>query len=286
MDFNYLLTQFILPSPCEEIIYQDLHIRIKRDYLIHLVVSGNKWRKLEGHLLHYLKSNYTNISSIGGAHSNHLHALAWTCNQLKIPCELYIYGHPENNLSPTMHDALLWNAKLNLISRSQKETIGESMAKNNTYWIGEGGIGPSADLGIAKLLAEFPKDFDHKNNIIAIAYGSGTTLNAILNQTQHVKLACLSPVKGKVHLDPSNRIIILEESIQVAFGGFNKKLLTFITSFYENTGILLDPIYTGRLMMAFTEFLQHHPQTGDIYFLHSGGLQSWIAYNKRHASKT
>ncbi|MDO9212349.1 MAG: 1-aminocyclopropane-1-carboxylate deaminase/D-cysteine desulfhydrase, partial [Methylococcales bacterium] len=49
---------------------------IKRDDLLHPIMSGNKWRKLKYSLNHALNSGADTIISMGGAYSNHLHALA------------------------------------------------------------------------------------------------------------------------------------------------------------------------------------------------------------------
>ena len=155
MTHSELIKQFILPSECQETIYQNIRLKIKRDDLIHKVVSGNKWRKLKGHLLNFNQSNNSNISSIGGVHSNHLHALAWTCHQLQIPCELYIYGHHDIKVSPTMLDCLNWNAKLHMIPRTEQESIHHKVIQSNGYWIGEGGTGKAAEIGIEKLVEEF-----------------------------------------------------------------------------------------------------------------------------------
>src|ERR1700709_1968420 len=55
---------------------QDLKVFIKRDDLIHPIISGNKWRKLKYLLKHAQVENKTHLVTFGGAYSNHLLATA------------------------------------------------------------------------------------------------------------------------------------------------------------------------------------------------------------------
>src|SRR5471030_473340 len=53
-----------------------LKVFIKRDDLIHPIISGNKWRKLKYLLKKAQSVNKTHLVSFGGAYSNHLLATA------------------------------------------------------------------------------------------------------------------------------------------------------------------------------------------------------------------
>src|SRR5471032_3323408 len=55
---------------------QDLKVFIKRDDLIHPIISGNKWRKLKYLLKSARLANKTHLVTFGGAYSNHLLATA------------------------------------------------------------------------------------------------------------------------------------------------------------------------------------------------------------------
>ena len=51
-------------------------VYIQRDDLIHPLVSGNKWRKLQYHILYARQQCKTRLVTFGGAYSNHLLATA------------------------------------------------------------------------------------------------------------------------------------------------------------------------------------------------------------------
>lgn len=56
---------------------KNIHVFVKRDDLIHPIITGNKWRKLKEYI-HFAQNNEPNsIISFGGAYSNHLYALAF-----------------------------------------------------------------------------------------------------------------------------------------------------------------------------------------------------------------
>ena len=65
---------------------------IKRDDLIHPIISGNKWRKLRLNIAKYKSSCFKGVISMGGAFSSHILALSYVCFKKDIPCVLLIRG--------------------------------------------------------------------------------------------------------------------------------------------------------------------------------------------------
>ncbi len=55
---------------------QGIEVFMKRDDLIHPIISGNKWRKLKYLLLRARAENKNHLVTFGGAYSNHLLATA------------------------------------------------------------------------------------------------------------------------------------------------------------------------------------------------------------------
>ena len=76
---------FQLPSPLVQL-HDDLFSQkkisffIKRDDLIHPVVSGNKWRKLKFNMQEAQNQHKKVLLTVGGAFSNHLAATACAAN--------------------------------------------------------------------------------------------------------------------------------------------------------------------------------------------------------------
>ena len=59
----------------------EIDVFIKREDLIHPIISGNKWRKLKYNLLEAQKKGHDKILSFGGMYSNHLHALSFAARK-------------------------------------------------------------------------------------------------------------------------------------------------------------------------------------------------------------
>lgn len=284
---KYFDDRIVLPSPLLELELSEVGstVWIKRDELIHPLISGNKWRKLQGFVNEFLHLKEPKIlASLGGMHSNHLHALAYVAFKLGKACELFVYGHSGKIPSPVLEDAKRWGAKINMVNRVEAEVLreGSELPSDEYFWIPEGGASPLAASGIVEMLNEMPKDFDQEENLIAVAIGSGSTAKYIYEHTKKIKLATFSPVKSNFVSKENARIIPLEEKNKIAFGAYDFDLVQWMGNFQKSTGVLLDPIYTGRLVKALSDHLIKVDLYKKVFILHSGGLQGWRAYSDRY----
>src|ERR1700759_396846 len=76
---------------------QGLKIFIKRDDLIHPIISGNKWRKLKYLLKQAQTENKTHLVTFGGAYSNHLLATAAAAAKFGFKSTGFVRGEEVNN---------------------------------------------------------------------------------------------------------------------------------------------------------------------------------------------
>ena len=96
---------------------------IQRDDLIHPVISGNKWRKLVGHLAEMSAQGKHILVTYGGAYSNHLVATAVAAELSGVRCIGILRGdEPFDN----HYLRVARNAGMEVIS-SLPETAGTSM---------------------------------------------------------------------------------------------------------------------------------------------------------------
>jgi 1-aminocyclopropane-1-carboxylate deaminase len=82
----------------------EIELWMKRDDLLHPIISGNKWRKLKYSLDHALSSGADTIISMGGAYSNHLHALAYAGKALGLQTIGLVRGEQPETLTPALSD--------------------------------------------------------------------------------------------------------------------------------------------------------------------------------------
>jgi len=276
-----LQNSLTLPSQLDEVYLKESNqaILIKRDDQIHPIICGNKWRKLEGHLKNYSDSGKKRILSMGGVHSNHLHALAYVCNSLNISCDLLIYGWHDGSLSPTLEDALRWSANLHPLARRDAQQVRDQNYEciqdklHAAYWIPEGGGGDAGMIGIKNLVDELPSDFDQATHLIVCPCGSGTTLNGLIKYTSNIKIVSLKNVIQDTYpMLHNERFSWLPAIENKSFGKITERTLHFLKEFNSRYGIELDLIYTAPLMQAFI-YSNLGAEYHQIYFIHTGGMQ-------------
>lgn len=74
------------------------------------LISGNKWFKLSEHLALAQQAGAGGIISLGGAYSNHLHALAAAGKRFDFPTVGLLRGHPQD--TPTVLDLKAFGMQL------------------------------------------------------------------------------------------------------------------------------------------------------------------------------
>src|ERR1700761_1176539 len=76
---------------------QGLKVFIKRDDMIHPIISGNKWRKLKYLLKQAQAENKTHLVTFGGAYSNHLLATAAAAAKFGFRSTGFVRGEEVDN---------------------------------------------------------------------------------------------------------------------------------------------------------------------------------------------
>lgn len=259
---------------------------LKRDDLLDLVISGNKWRKLKYILDHVLALNCHTIISMGGAYSNHLHALAYVGKKLGLKTAGLIRGEPQ--LTPTIADLQHWGMKVQFVSRTEYRQLRkykhwQELPGLNTgeYWLTEGGALALALQGVTESVAEIKRPYD----VICVPCGTGTTLAGVISamtpKTQALGLAALKGdqfLTGDVEAMQTKPNGNWQINYDYCFGGFaktNAELLNFMAQFTVQTGIQLEPVYTGKMLYGIYDLIQKRafPCGTRIVALHTGGLQ-------------
>ncbi|MGZ3874913.1 MAG: pyridoxal-phosphate dependent enzyme, partial [Mucilaginibacter sp.] len=76
---------------------QGIQVFLKRDDLIHPIISGNKWRKLKYLLKRAQAENKDHLVTFGGAYSNHLLATAAAAAKFGFRATGIVRGEEVNN---------------------------------------------------------------------------------------------------------------------------------------------------------------------------------------------
>lgn len=281
-----------LPSPIEKIYLNNTvgEIHIKRDDLIHPMISGNKWRKLKGLLQNFEGKE---IITYGGAFSNHLLAVASYCHLNGFHSKGIIRGKELDDSNPTLKACSQYGMKLEFIDRlsykAQTENPNNSIASTQEQLvIPEGGTTALSKIGMKDLVNELKISIPSKPLNIFCSYGTGgTALGIGHNLASGDHLTIVPAIKG-LTIDNviNNQINLLTSfnnfSIEVyptmkRYAAKDLSLFEFCEDFYLKHKLLLDPIYTGKVM--FYLYNHHIPKKDrEIVFIHTGGIQAWKGY--------
>ncbi|MBE8721073.1 1-aminocyclopropane-1-carboxylate deaminase/D-cysteine desulfhydrase [Sphingobacterium pedocola] len=282
-------------SPEQELflpLFKEKQIRVfvKRDDLIHPFISGNKWRKLKYALIDAKRNGQDTIVTFGGAWSNHL--LATACAGATFGFETFGFVRGDRVSNPVLAMCKLYGMELEFVSRTEykhKENLFLQRFEhsNKTLFIDEGGYGPQGMKGCSEIIAELKQNYDH----IFCAAGTGTTLAGLAkgiadHQLDGTLLHGIPVLKGGEFIEEEMKNLnapISQLILHTAyhFGGYAKtspELFHFIQEFVSKTGIMIEPVYTGKLFYALQDLVQKDTFLADekILILHTGGLTGFL----------
>ncbi|MFQ6575574.1 1-aminocyclopropane-1-carboxylate deaminase/D-cysteine desulfhydrase [Pseudomonas sp. UM16] len=268
-----------------------VELAVLRLDLIDPLISGNKWFKLLEHLrvAQYLAA--PGVISLGGAHSNHLHALAAAGKRFGFATAGLLRGHFQD--TPTVRDLqafgmhLHWLGYAGYRARHQPD-FWQPWQSQYPGWhcIPEGGGGPLGVKGCAQIVEQaraqlatlgWP-DYDGW----WLAAGTGTTLAGLV-----LAEGGAHPVHGALAVPMDHGVPAQVQALAGAYGyrlyeasrgGFayvDEALLAFIAACEAESGVPLEPLYTGKALLALQQQVEAGAFTPGtrLIFLHSGGLQ-------------
>ena len=266
---------------------------------------GNKYYKLKYNLEFAREQGCTTLASFGGAWSNHLAALAQVGAAQGFSTVGIVRGERPVKLSMMLLDAEAQGMQLQFISRGDYRRRHESEflaalqgRLTNCLVIPEGGTNGLAVRGTAEIVDEVAR-LSPAADLIVLPVGTGGTLAGIAAALPPgVKVLGISVLKGtgaESGLEADVEALIAATSppsplarnwsIDHRFhcGGYAKcptYLQDFILGWQRRHGMLLDPVYTGKLFYGLSQMLAQGEINADtrIVALHTGGEQGRRGY--------
>jgi len=273
---------------------QGLKVFIKRDDLIHPIISGNKWRKLKYLLKQAQTENKTHLVTFGGAYSNHLLATAAAAAKFGFRSTGFVRGEEINN--DTLFLCRLHGMNLIFTDREsyrdKQELFNQYFAAaDETFFIDEGGASALAAKGCSELVDELTDKYDH----LFCACGTGTTAAGIMNGLSQNDLDTqfhgIPVLKNGAFLRNEidsflNKPSAYHLHTNYHFGGYGKaddELIKFVKQFVASTGILIEPVYTGKMLYALYDLAaKNYFKTGSrILAIHTGGIWGLLGMKEK-----
>lgn len=269
------------------------------------LISGNKWYKLAPHLGEVRRRAASGVISLGGAHSNHLHALAAAGARFGVATVGLLRGHEQD--TPTVRDLRAFGMQLHWLgyagyrARHQAGFWAPWLARYPGYLpVAEGGLSLAAAQSCAGLVGMIGEGLAalgwHDYQQLWVAAGSGTTLaglvlgeggrrpvvGALAVPTDHGVAVAVERLLDEAGVAARRSYRLLDAS-RGGFARLDAELARFVLDFEAETGVPLEPLYTGKLLLALQETLQRGEIAGGsrIVAVHSGGLQGRRALDAR-----
>ena len=267
---------------------------IKREDLTHPEISGNKYWKMFYNVKKYLEKEVSErkIITFGGAFSNHIAAAAALGKEFGIKTLGVIRGNELEDSwqeNPTLFSAHQNGMSFRFVTRETyryKEKMMKELQEEfpESLVVPEGGTNENAVEGIQYMLTDETNDFDY----ICSAVGTGGTVSGLSKFAQpHQKIIGFKAVKDN---SLENRIKNLSKKdnftlVDASDGGFGKitdENVRFINEFYQYFGIVLEPVYTGKMLRKIFEMIadDYFPANSKILAFHTGGLQGIVGANE------
>lgn len=300
-----------IPSPLQALydpLFEKAGIQVftKRDDLIDIEISGNKWRKLKYNIK---ASESLPILTFGGAFSNHIAATAAACYRLDRKSFGIIRGERTQPLNYTLQQAEDHGMKLHYISRSDYRLKGnrdfiETLHKKlgDFFPVPEGGANMYGVKGSRDIVNEIDQPFDY----LVSAMGTGTTLSGMLTASNsHQKQIGIPVLKNGGFLEdevnrmtkdyciefnqpsPHAKFELFTEYHHGGYARISNELIEFIRYFNKQLHIKTDPVYSGKSAFALYDLIKkgYFEKGSTVVWLHCGGLQGTEGIEKRYGLK-
>jgi 1-aminocyclopropane-1-carboxylate deaminase len=275
-----------------------------RDDLLNPDLPGNKARKLKYNLVAAREQGYTRLLTFGGAYSNHLAAVAAAGRLHGFDTVGLVRGEEHTPLNPTLARCVADGMQLHYLDRTTYRRRTElafladvQQTYGPAYALPEGGTNTLALRGVAELIGELRQHTGFE--AIAVAAGTGGTLAGLLlglaEAAYPARALGIAALKGASFLQAEINVLTqattgqpltnYELHLDYHFGGYAKlppELRTFIQAFEADFGVLLDPIYTGKLLFGVLDLIErgHFAPGSTVVAVHTGGLQAWAGFGR------
>ncbi|MFJ7311441.1 1-aminocyclopropane-1-carboxylate deaminase/D-cysteine desulfhydrase [Pseudomonas sp. NPDC098747] len=299
---NWLPRAPLEPLHLDWLTAANVEVAILRLDQIDPLISGNKWFKLVEHLKDADRAGAEGIISLGGPHSNHLHALAAAGKRLGFETVGLLRGHPQE--TPTVADLQAYGMQLHWLGYGGYRARHEPgfwapwrALYPNLHTVPEGGGGLAGALGCAAVKEQVDAQLSRLGwrdyHGWWLACGTGTTLAGLV-----LAEAGAHPVYGALAVPEDHGVAAQVESIlreagkasadyeliDASRGGFAKvdsALLAFIAQAELDSGVPLEPLYTGKALLALKQQVEAGKFASGtrLIFVHTGGLQGRRGFN-------
>ncbi|WP_448549035.1 1-aminocyclopropane-1-carboxylate deaminase/D-cysteine desulfhydrase [Thalassotalea fusca] len=279
-----------------------IEVFVKRDDLIHPIISGNKWRKLKYNLESARKQNINKLLSFGGAYSNHIHALAYAAYTQGFSSHAIIRGESSYQDNYTLTWARNWGMTLTFVDRAtyRRRNEPEYLAALSKQYpdhqiIPEGGSNQAALMGVGEVLDELVQQLDGYDTLICPVGSGGTIAGLVKADNNKHQILGIPVLKHNGYLVHEIELLLGEQYQHCdqwqllddfhcgGYGKFSADDLLQMQAFYQQCKLPIEPMYSGKMVLALLSLIRsgHFTRGHRIVLLHTGGIQGLGGFIER-----
>ncbi|MBN1300552.1 MAG: pyridoxal-phosphate dependent enzyme [Melioribacteraceae bacterium] len=295
-----------LPTPVQHVSFNGSGFLIKRDDYTGVELTGNKIRKLEYLLFEAVRKKAEYIFTCGGDQSNHCRATAFAAAKTGMKSRLYLWGRQYKQTQGNLLLDKIVGSEMKFLCKKEYKNVHEIMKSDaaafcrknrNVYIVPTGGSDKLGIWGYINFINELKQQVEiNKIKAILCANGSGGTVAGMILGTAlfglNIKIFGVNVISGKYEMTNAIRSIIDDciheykldinvtlDNMELLDGFSNEgyknilpEKIELIKEFARQTGIMLDPTYTGKAFYAYNENFLKGRKKNNILFLHTGGI--------------
>jgi D-cysteine desulfhydrase len=304
------------PTPVQSKVFEGCKFFIKRDDLTGVELTGNKVRKLEYLLFEAKRQKCEYIFTSGGDQSNHARATAIAAASMGFKSKLFLWGNPNQKPDGNLFLDKLIGSDIQFLTKKEYKSVYKTMVeeseilkakKQKAYVIPSGGSSIVGIWGYINFVKELSQQVDFKKlKGIVFANGSAGTASGILlgaallginlkiypvivldskeqvyHEIETLTSECIIEFGLNVKVNMKN-VEIIEGYSEEGYKNINPDKIKLINKFFRETGILLDPVYTGKAFVAYYENFLKNKKNSNVMFLHTGGIFGVFAKKKNY----
>lgn len=318
------------PTPLDALIHLNrklgVNVYLKRDDLTDITLGGDKPRKLEYEIARALAQGADMLITCGSAQSNHARLTTASARRVGLDCAVVLSRDEYEALQGNLLTVRLLGADVHIIDTEHHWDLETHVFRvcdelreqgRNPYYIPVSGTTPHSCLGYVKAGLETVAQLEAENvrlDAVYLPFGTGGIFTGMLYAMRakgvdcpFVGISVNRPVEqcrenlekwwdGIVELLPLESMLakgdfeLYDQFIGLDYGDPTEACLDAIVRVGRTEGILLDPVYSGKVMSGFLNHWENgrFAPNANILILHSGGVPALFAYNtaiKKHLEK-
>jgi len=286
----------------------NVELFIKRDDNTGATLTGNKVRKLEFLLSDALENKADAIITCGMATSNHCRTTALACAKLGLECHLLLTSLDTDINFDSGNICLAAGAGAKMyqighdgIDEKMDSLAAELKSKGKTpYIIPRGGSNAPSIWGYIDAWREMEKQefFDEITDIVVCSGSGGTGLDLALANYWTGSKKKIHGVRawgdsayfyphaaksleeaGITGIDPTEIIDIIDGHVGEGYGKSSVDLRQFCIQALNDSGIVLDRVYTGKSVFGLMKELKNNPNRfrgNKVMWVHTGGMFGFL----------